>query len=127
MAPIFKFKNLLCLSQKKITNSKYGGYLIIVAHVVVDCKKTIIDNCIGLPRSVNDSQMLHMYAWYKQIRLNGLFDITQGCGNGILSYLLGDEGYPLINLIMTLFKEDKHHSILELLYNKKTQMSLSGG
>jgi len=78
-----------------------------------------IDICIGLPRNVNDSRMLHKYAWYKQIRLHGLFDITKGCGNGILPYLLGDKRYPLINLIMTLFKEDKHHSILELLYNKK--------
>jgi hypothetical protein len=59
----------------------------------------------GLPTSVNDSQMLHRYAWYKQIRLHGLFHTTRGCGNGILPYLLNDKGYPLINLIMTYLKK----------------------
>lgn len=31
---------------------------------------------------------------------------------------LGDKGYPLINQIMTSFKEDGQHSIFELLYNR---------
>jgi hypothetical protein len=84
---------------------KYGRYSIIVAHVVVYCKKMFIEICIGLPTSVNDSQMLHRYAWYKQIRLHGLFHTTKGCGNGILPYLLSDKGYPLINLIMTYLKK----------------------
>ncbi len=30
-----------------------------------------------------------------------------------------DKGYPLISWIMTLFKEEGPHMILELLYNKK--------
>jgi hypothetical protein len=32
--------------------------------------------------------------------------------------LLGDKGYPLINWIMTSFKENGQHSIFELLYNR---------
>jgi hypothetical protein len=42
---------------------------------------------------------------------------------GIIPYLLGDNGYMLINWIMTSFNEDGQHSILELFYNKKHKSS----
>jgi len=38
------------------------------------------------------------------------------------SYLLGNKSYSLIIWNMTPFKEEGHHTILELLYNKKTQI-----
>lgn len=70
--------------------------------------------------NVNDSRVLHRSVLYKQVQLHGLFDITRGsCKDGILPYLLGDKGYPLINWTMTTFKEDGQHNILELLYNIK--------
>jgi hypothetical protein len=53
----------------------------------------------------------------------GLFDITRGSQHEFPHYILGDKGYPLISWIMTPFKEDVNHTILELLYNKKTQES----
>lgn len=34
-------------------------------------------------------------------------------------YLLGDNGYPLINWIMAPFKKNRYHMILKLLYNRK--------
>lgn len=70
--------------------------------------------------SVNDSRVLHRFVLYKQVQLHGLFDITRGsCKDEILPYLLCDKGYPFISWIMTLFKEDGQHNILELLYNIK--------
>jgi hypothetical protein len=57
---------------------------------------------------------------YKQVQLHGLFDIINGSYEDINPpYFLGDKGYPFINWIMTLFKIDEHHSILELFYNIK--------
>jgi hypothetical protein len=47
-----------------------------------------------------------------------LFDPSKGV-EGIPHYLLGDNGYMLINWIITSFNEDGQHSILELFYNKK--------
>jgi hypothetical protein len=71
-------------------------------------------------QSVNDFRVLHRYVLYKQVQLHGLFDITRGsCKDEILPYLFGDKGYPLINWIMTPFKEDEQHNILELFYNIK--------
>jgi len=56
---------------------------------------------------------------YQQVQYHALFDPCKGCGNGIPPYLLGDKGYPFINWIMTPYKEDGHHIVLKLLYNKK--------
>jgi hypothetical protein len=33
--------------------------------------------------------------------------------------IMGDKVYPFTNWIITLYKEDGHHTILKLLYNKK--------
>jgi len=47
-----------------------------------------------------------------------LFDVNKVV-DGTPPYLLGDKGYSLINWIMTPFKKEGQHSILELLYNNK--------
>jgi hypothetical protein len=47
-----------------------------------------------------------------------LFDVNNGA-YGIPSHLLGDKCYYLINWIMTYFKEERQHVILEFLYNRK--------
>jgi hypothetical protein len=53
-------------------------------------------------------------------KFNGLFDIiNKSCENRNPPYFLDDKGYPLIRWIMTLFKKDGHHNILELFYNIK--------
>jgi len=44
--------------------------------------------------------------------------VSKGCGNDTPPYLLGDKNYPLIiTWIMTPFKEEGTHTILELFYN----------
>ncbi len=90
----------------------------IVAQAIVNSKKQIIDICVGLPGNTNDYKVLHMFALYKHVQNQGLFDPRKGV-NGFPSYLLGDKGYPLITWIMTPFKKEGQHSILEILYNRK--------
>ncbi len=46
-------------------------------------------------------------------------DPSKRYGNGIPPNLLKDKRYSLINWIMTLYKEDGHHIILKLFYNRK--------
>ncbi len=55
---------------------------------------------------------------YQCAQNKGLFDVSKGV-DCTLPYLLGDKGYSLINWIMTPFKKEGQHSILELLYNRK--------
>jgi len=55
---------------------------------------------------------------YQHVQFHGLFYPNKGV-DGVLPYLLGDKGYPLICWIMTPFKEEGQHSILKLLYNRK--------
>jgi hypothetical protein len=96
---------------------KIGGYSIVV-QTIIDCKKKFIDICVGLPSNNNDFKVLHMFALYKHVQNQGLFDPRKGV-DGFPPYLLGDKGYQLITWIMTPFKEEGQHSILELLYNRK--------
>jgi hypothetical protein len=87
---------------------------------MADCKRRLIDICVGMLGNVNDSRVLHRFLLYKQVQLHGLFDIIRGsCKDIIPPYLLGDKGYPLIIWIMMPFKKDGQHNILELLYNIK--------
>jgi hypothetical protein len=67
--------------------------------------------------NVNDSRILHRSTLYQHIQFHGLFD-NKGV-DGVLPYLLSDNDYPLICWIMTPFKEEGQHSILELFYNWK--------
>ncbi len=46
-----------------------------------------------------------------------MFDVSKGV-DGVAPYSLGDKDYPLIDWIMTLFKENGQHTILKL-YNRK--------
>jgi hypothetical protein len=48
-----------------------------------------------------------------------LFDINRRHGVGHPPYLLGDKWYSFINWIMMSYKEDGHHTIIQLFYNKK--------
>jgi hypothetical protein len=61
---------------------------------------------------------LYINAQYK-----GLIEVNRG-SNGFLLYLLGDKGYPLILWIMTQFKEEGQHTILEL-FNRKHKKGCS--
>jgi hypothetical protein len=59
---------------------------------------------------------------YKQAQYQALFDINRRHEVGHPPYLLRDKWYSFINWIMMPYKEDGHHTIKELFYNKKTQM-----
>jgi hypothetical protein len=39
--------------------------------------------------------------------------------DGVRRYFLGEKGYPLMNWVMTPFKEEGQHTILKFLCNKK--------
>jgi hypothetical protein len=55
-----------------------------------------------------------------------LFDLNKGCGNGTPPYLIGDKNHPfIITWIMTPFKEEGTHTILELFYNRKHKQGWS--
>jgi hypothetical protein len=55
-----------------------------------------------------------------------LFDVSKNCGNGAPPYLLRDKSYPLvITWIMTPFKEEGTHTMLELFYSRKHKQGWS--
>ncbi len=68
---------------------------------------------MGLPKSVNDFRNLCWSSFQKHVQFHNLFDVTIG-EYAIPPYLLVDKGYPLINWIMTPFKEEGQHIILQL-------------
>jgi hypothetical protein len=73
-----------------------------------------------MSRGVDDSHGLGKYVLYKQIQLYGLFDIiNESCEDRNPPYFFDVKGYLLIIWIMTVFKEDGHHNMLELFYNIK--------
>ncbi len=72
---------------------------------------------MGFPCSVNDVRVLARSTLYCHVQYYNLFDPSTRVEQ-IPPYLLGDKGYILINWIMTSFKEDGQHCILELFYNK---------
>ncbi len=76
-----------------------------IAQVIIDCNKFFIDLCVGLLHSVNDAKVLHMFALYRCVQFQGLFDLKKGA-NGFPPYLLGDKAYPLVNWIMMPCKEE---------------------
>jgi len=55
---------------------------------------------------------------YKHYQFQGLFDVHKGI-EGIPPYLLSDKGYPLIDYMMTPFKDDGHHMIFLNWYTIK--------
>jgi hypothetical protein len=57
------------------------------------------------------------------VQYDNLFDVSKGCGDDILPYMLGDESYSIVNWIMTLFKEEEIHTILKKNYNRKDKCS----
>jgi hypothetical protein len=85
---------------------------------VVDCKKRFIDLFLGLLRSVNDSKVLHRFA-YKNAQCHGLFESNTNFEHGLSPYHLKNKGYSLITWITTSFKEKGHYIIFKLLYNRK--------
>ncbi len=98
---------------------KFGGYNV-VAQAIVDCKKKIIDVFVSLLGCVNDLKVLHKYGLYRNAQYHGLFASTNSTfQHGFPPYFLSDKGYPLILWIMTPFKEEGQHTIVESLYNQK--------
>jgi hypothetical protein len=45
----------------------------VVAQVIIDCKKKLIDVFVGFPRSVNDLKVLCKFALYRIAQYHGLF------------------------------------------------------
>lgn len=67
---------------------------------------------------------MHRSSLYKHYQFQGLFDVHKGI-EGIPPYLLSDKGYPLIDYMMTPFKDDGHHMIFLNWYTiKKTHKNL---
>jgi hypothetical protein len=67
------------------TTSKYS----IVVQVIVDCNKTFVDVCVGLPNNVNESKILRRFVLCCYGQYQNLFDPNKGV-EGIDLYLLGD-------------------------------------
>jgi hypothetical protein len=69
----------------------------VVALIVVDCKKKLIDVFVGFPRNVNDLKVLCKFALYRIAQCHGLFaSNTSTSQHGFPPYLLSDKGYPPI-------------------------------
>jgi adenylate kinase family enzyme len=75
---------------------KSGSYRM-VAQAMVESNKKFTNIFIGLPRNVNDSQVLKRSRFYQQVQYHVLFNPSKRCGDGTPPYLLRDKGYPLIN------------------------------
>ncbi len=56
------------------TTSEYS----IVVQVIVDCKKTFVDVCVGLPNNVNESKILHRFVLCCCGQYQNLFDPNKG-------------------------------------------------
>jgi hypothetical protein len=61
---------------------------------------------------MNDLKVLHKYAQY-----HGLFAFNNSTFQHGPPYFLSVKGYPLITWIMTHFKEEGQHTIVDSLYN----------
>jgi len=110
-------KSILC--HENYYYHKLDGYSL-VAQVVVDYKKKFTNVFVGFPRNLNDSRVLHKSTLYRKVENHVLFAYDpRFYQHWFPPYLLGDKGYPLITWIMTPFKEEGHHIVLELLYNMK--------
>jgi hypothetical protein len=66
----------------------------------------MLEFCIGLDYTNMHSVMV-------------FFNVNRSSLDGVHPYFWGDKGYPLINWVMTPFKEEGQHTILKLLCNKK--------
>jgi len=74
---------------------------------------------VGLLKSVNESKVLHRFAFIKNAQCHGWFEYNTNFEHGFPPYHLKNKGYSLITWIMTPFKEKGHYIILKLLYNRK--------
>jgi len=84
----------------------------VVAQVLVNNRKMIIDIYVGLPRSVNDFHVFKKYRLHLNVQYMGAC-LTWLLGHKMPFYLCGDTGYPLLLWLMTLHKEKwEVHSIL---------------
>jgi hypothetical protein len=54
-----------------------NGYNII-AHAIVDCNKMFIDGYMGLPRSINDCEILIMLSLYKHAQYKNFLNANKG-------------------------------------------------
>jgi len=81
-----------------------GGYSI-VAHAIVDVRRKFTNLYVGLPRSINDFQVLWKSKLYKQAQHQRLFNLVRGSEEGFAPYLFGDNGYSLFPWIMIPHKE----------------------
>ncbi len=64
-------------------------------------------------------RVLHRSSLYKHDQFQGLFDVNKRT-EGIPHCLLSDKGCPLINQIMTPFKDDWHYMILWIVIQQNT-------
>jgi hypothetical protein len=64
------------------------------------------------------------FGLYKQAQHKRLFSLVRVSEKKI-PHILGDDNSPLFPWIMTPHKEDKQHSMFELLYNKKHKCGCS--
>jgi hypothetical protein len=55
-----------------------------------------IDIYVGLPKSVNNFQVLQKSDLYMEIQYQGLFNMEKGSQDGFNPYLLNDKGYMLL-------------------------------
>jgi hypothetical protein len=76
-----------------------------------------IDLFVGLLGRVNDSKILRKSRLYVNAQQQGLFSANKG-QDSFVPYLLGDNGYLLLSLLMTSHR-DGETNILEMFYNKK--------
>lgn len=64
-----------------------------------------IDIYVGLPKRVNDFQVLQKLDLHMQVQYQGSFNMEKGSQNGFNPYLLNGKGYLLLPWIMTPHKE----------------------
>ncbi len=86
---------------------------------IIDHKKLFLDVFVGIPWSMNDTQVLHLFLIYQKVKWGNLFN-EHDAHEGIKFYVIGDKGYTLMPWLMVLHKQTRiWHTILKTLFNKQ--------